>query len=78
MKTPTDFKAHITLYKQQKQNVQLPERNFQIFEFRYGLTDGKPHTEKETAMQFGISHGRVNQIIGKVLAKCAKASDIIF
>lgn len=78
MNTPRDFSDLITLYKEQRNNVRLPERYFQVFEYRYGVLDGKSHTPTETAEQFNISRPRVAQMLGKMLDRCEKASDIVF
>ncbi|MFQ6033952.1 MAG: RNA polymerase sigma factor RpoD/SigA [Candidatus Bipolaricaulia bacterium] len=47
----------------------LPERERQILELRYGLRDGKPRTLKEIGETLGISRERVRQIAEESLAQ---------
>ena len=47
----------------------LPERERQILELRYGLRDGKPRTLKEIGEILGISRERVRQLAEESLAR---------
>ena len=47
----------------------LTERNAQMFEFKFGLTDGVPKTLEATAQKFGMTRERVRQICDKVLRR---------
>ena len=47
----------------------LPEREQQVVQLRYGLTDGHPRTLEEVGREFGVTRERVRQIETKTLAK---------
>ena len=47
----------------------LPDRERQILELRYGLRDGRPRTLKEIGEELGISRERVRQLAEESLAR---------
>lgn len=53
-------------YKKRRSSIGLKPRYLDIFEFRYGLVDGKKHTLEETGKKFSISGTRVMQITARV------------
>jgi DNA-directed RNA polymerase sigma subunit (sigma70/sigma32) len=53
-------------YKKRRSSIRLKPRYLDIFEFRYGLVDGKKHTLEETGKKFSISGTRVMQITARV------------
>jgi RNA polymerase primary sigma factor len=55
---------------------QLTQREADILQFRYGLTDGDPHTLKETGDRFGLTRERIRQIESKALKKLRRYIDI--
>lgn len=61
-----DAQKIVQKYLAKKEELKLLSRYFDIFEYRYGITDGKFHTQKETGKKFGISGGRAGQIIARV------------
>ena len=58
-----------------KKDLHLKTRYFQIFEHRYGLSDGKNHTQKETGVVFGISGNRIGQIEARVKYELSKVEN---
>ena len=46
---------------------QLPERDREVIERRFGLLDGKYYTLKEVAEYYGVTRERIRQIEGKAL-----------
>jgi RNA polymerase primary sigma factor len=55
---------------------QLTQREADILQFRYGLTDGDPHTLKETGDRFGLTRERIRQIESKALKKLRRYIEI--
>jgi RNA polymerase primary sigma factor len=47
----------------------LSERERQVLEMRFGLTDGKDHTLEEVGREFGVTRERIRQIEAKALRK---------
>ena len=47
----------------------LPERDREILEMRFGITDSQPRTLDEVAAQFGVTRERIRQIEQKTLAR---------
>lgn len=58
-----------------KRSAGLTEREMQIFELRYGLTDGDPRTLEKVAKTFGVTRERIRQIEAKVLWKIGLDED---
>lgn len=54
-------------YLAAKSSLGLHPRYFEVFEYKHGLTDGKPHTLKECGAHFGVSSTRIAQIEARVL-----------
>ncbi|HVE91848.1 MAG TPA: RNA polymerase sigma factor [Actinomycetota bacterium] len=48
---------------------QLPDREREVIEMRYGLRDGQPKTLEEVGMKFGVTRERIRQIETRTLAK---------
>lgn len=46
--------------------LKLKRRYLDIFDFRYGLSDGKGHSFKECGKKFGVSGERIRQIVARV------------
>jgi len=70
---PVDIVAKV--FRDQKLMQMLEEltrREADILRFRYGLTDGDPHTLKETGDKFGLTRERIRQIESKALGKLRK------
>jgi RNA polymerase sigma factor (sigma-70 family) len=47
----------------------LPEREAQILELRFGLHDGRPRTLEEVGREFGVTRERIRQIEEETLLK---------
>jgi RNA polymerase primary sigma factor len=47
----------------------LTDRERQILQMRYGLTDDRPRTLEEVAKEFGITRERIRQIETRILRK---------
>jgi RNA polymerase primary sigma factor len=47
----------------------LSERERQVLELRFGLTDGKDHTLEEVSRYFNVTRERIRQIEAKALRK---------
>ena len=47
----------------------LKERERQVIELRYGLTDGRPRTLEEVGVIFQVTRERIRQIEAKALRK---------
>lgn len=62
----------IEKYQKFKNRLNLKPRYLRIFEFRQGINDTKPHTLKESGERFGISPGRIRQIVTRVLYELEK------
>ncbi|MBI2034017.1 MAG: hypothetical protein HYT13_02880 [Candidatus Liptonbacteria bacterium] len=56
-------------YYNLKETLRLGGRDCLIFEYRYGLCDGRTHTFKEIASWFGISGTRVRQLMMRTTDK---------
>lgn len=56
----------------EKINTSLTEREKNVVKMRYGLTDGKPKTQREIAKSLGISRSYVSRIEKKSLRKLFK------
>jgi DNA-directed RNA polymerase sigma subunit (sigma70/sigma32) len=54
-------------YSALKSASTLHPRYFEVFEFRHGLINGKPHTLKECGEHFGVSSERIRQVEARVL-----------
>ncbi len=59
------------LLKEQVEDIlrKLTERERQILQMRYGLTDDRPRTLEEVAKAFGITRERIRQIENRILRK---------
>ena len=67
---PMDAAAREML-REQVQNALaiLSERERQVLELRFGLTDGKDHTLEEVSRYFNVTRERIRQIEAKALRK---------
>ena len=64
----------IATYELLKEHVrslldELPEREAQILELRFGLHDGRPRTLEEVGREFGVTRERIRQIEEETLLK---------
>ena len=48
---------------------QLTQREREVLEMRFGLTDGQAHTLEEVGQEFGVTRERIRQIEAKALRK---------
>lgn len=63
----TAEKKLVEKYKTEKYRLgHLQPRYLEVFEYRTGITDGDPHTQKETGKKFGISSTRAAQLEARV------------
>ncbi len=68
--SPIDAAAREMLREQIQQALDgLLERERQVLELRFGLTDGKDHTLEEVSRYFNVTRERVRQIEAKALRK---------
>jgi RNA polymerase primary sigma factor len=68
--SPIDAAARDMLREQIKQALDgLQERERQVLELRFGLTDGKDHTLEEVSRYFNVTRERIRQIEAKALRK---------
>ena len=70
--TPME-EASRQMLKEQVEDIlgKLTERERQILQMRYGLTDDRPRTLEEVAKAFGITRERIRQIETRFSASCA-------
>lgn len=67
MATPTSEKELIRKYRSEKYRLgHLRPRYLEIFEYRIGIADGSPHTQRETGEKFGVSSTRAAQMEARV------------
>ena len=60
-------KKLVEKYKTEKYRLgNLQPRYLEVFEYRTGIADGDPHTQKETGKKFGISSTRAAQLEARV------------
>jgi RNA polymerase sigma factor (sigma-70 family) len=52
-----------------KSLAELSPREQGVINYRFGMTDGKPHSLEETAQYFGVSRERIRQIECKAIEK---------
>ena len=64
-----DRDAVIKRYRADKDSLKLTSREMQIFELRFGITDGQSKTLEETGKAFGVTRERIRQIETKLLGK---------
>ncbi len=64
-----DRDAVIERYKAEKDFLKLTPREMQIFELRFGITDGQARTLEETGKLFGVTRERIRQIEAHILDK---------
>lgn len=63
----TDDQAITNKYKTHKQQLgHLQPRYLEIFEYRVGLADGTPHSQREAGEKFGVTGNRIRQIEERV------------
>jgi RNA polymerase primary sigma factor len=68
--SPIDSAAREMLREQIRQALEgLQERERQVLELRFGLTDGKDHTLEEVSRYFNVTRERIRQIEAKALRK---------
>jgi len=66
-KMVTNEKKLVEKYKTEKYRLgNLQPRYLEVFEYRTGIADGDPHTQKETGKKFGISSTRAAQLEARV------------
>lgn len=53
----------------------LPERERNVVELRFGLLDGRPRTLEEVGRHFEVTRERIRQIEGKALSKLQKSAE---
>ncbi len=61
--------AIIEQYQKMKDSAKLTQREMEIFELRYGITDGNTRTLEKVAKAFGVTRERIRQIEAKILWK---------
>ena len=68
--SPMDTAAREMLRDQiQRALSELPDREREVLELRFGLTDGKDHTLEEVSRYFDVTRERIRQIEAKALRK---------
>jgi RNA polymerase primary sigma factor len=68
--SPMDTAAREMLREQiQRALNELPDREREVLELRFGLTDGKDHTLEEVSRYFDVTRERIRQIEAKALRK---------
>ena len=68
--SPIDSAAREMLHEQIQHALDgLPEREREVLELRFGLTDGKDHTLEEVSRHFDVTRERIRQIEAKALRK---------
>ena len=68
--SPLDSVARETLRDQIRHTLHgLPDREREVLELRFGLTDGKDHTLEEVSRFFDLTRERIRQIEAKALRK---------
>ncbi len=68
--SPIDAAAREMLREQIRQALEgLSDRERQVLELRFGLTDGKDHTLEEVSRYFNVTRERIRQIEAKALRK---------
>ena len=68
--SPIDSVARETLRDQIRHTLHgLPDREREVLELRFGLTDGKDHTLEEVSRFFDLTRERIRQIEAKALRK---------
>lgn len=68
--SPIDSAAREMLREQVQQALEgLSDRERQVLELRFGLTDGKDHTLEEVSRYFNVTRERIRQIEAKALRK---------
>ena len=68
--SPIDAAAREMLREQIQHALEgLSDRERQVLELRFGLTDGKDHTLEEVSRYFNVTRERIRQIEAKALRK---------
>jgi RNA polymerase primary sigma factor len=68
--SPIDAAARDMLREQIRQALEgLQEREREVLELRFGMTDGKDHTLEEVSRYFNVTRERIRQIEAKALRK---------
>jgi RNA polymerase primary sigma factor len=68
--SPMDSAAREMLREQvQRALASLSEREREVLELRFGLSDGKEHTLEEVSRYFNVTRERIRQIEAKALRK---------
>jgi RNA polymerase primary sigma factor len=72
-----DEQLEIFLNKERAVSIleELPERERQIIEMRYGILDGEPKTLAEIAQVMGVSRERIRQIECSIIKKLRQIAD---
>lgn len=73
--SPDEAAGSILLREQIEGLLQdLPERERNVVELRFGLLDGRPRTLEEVGRHFEVTRERIRQIEGKALSKLQKSA----
>ena len=68
--SPMDSAARKMLRGQIRHTLDgLPDREREVLELRFGLTDGEDHTLEEVSRYFDLTRGQIRQIEAKALRK---------
>ena len=68
--SPDETATHSLLRQQLEQVLEeLPPREVRIIKLRFGLTDGKKYTLRETGEKMGVTRERIRQIEAKALQR---------